>query len=798
MRLHRAGLGQPHRCVPSWNPQLSPRALRDSIVRHSRPPRPSQLFEGPCLARQPTPPSVLGRPSFPLPKARVPTRRRRSNNPQLTLENTRRSVPAVGAPTDRRSEWSAGVAQTRGRRPAWPSSGGQRSCTGGAARRDRRRSTTTRAEVAQAFYRVLALSSAAIDEEALKLFEARPLPSRSDAAPARTPSSTPTWQPSRPSGRNQLAQSREQLLEAQAELATKLQLDLRDAEVGQWRPAAGRPTVHAGGVAVRSRPSPAPGAGCAAGQRHLAASARRVQPLPRRDRRPQRRPRGPRRCRERLTTLSVSVPLPLFKRNAAGIGRPAASWSQCASSARPRRATPAPRSTRCGCCRACGRVRRLQESVLPALADNQQLSIKSQRAGQIGLLELIVVNRQALDARRDLVEALADFRPCGFALEAAAGWNPEEPTHEQQPTMPAALADDPRRSPHAECMRRRQTRSRSQGGPEKAAAKGDEHGDKDGIKLSEEEARRAGIARDTGRPGGGRQRHRHGNDPGQPGPRRTRRPACRRPHHRRHGQPGRPGPPRVRHSRRSTAWSSARRLRPGSRPRSSYRVAEADFQTIRIAQRRRDHPEEGVPARVRVREGRSPLRAAEDKHACSASRLGGDAHGQRAHIESVFAVTAPFAGTSSRGRPRSGSSPPQRAALRGRRPVQGLDRGRPDRSAAVACAWGCRRDGDDRRLSGERFSGRVTYVASMLDKEKRTIPARIEVENKDGRLKPRCSPQRPSPPAVLPPAGGQRADRARRGDRADAGRALRVRVRGTAATSSARSSPATNSAAAPS
>ncbi|MES2237181.1 MAG: efflux RND transporter periplasmic adaptor subunit [Pseudomonadota bacterium] len=37
---------------------------------------------------------------------------------------------------------------------------------------------------------------------------------------------------------------------------------------------------------------------------------------------------------------------------------------------------------------------------------------------------------------------------------------------------------------------------------------------------------------------------------------------------------------------------------------------------------------------------------------------------------------------------------------------------------------------------GERFAGRVTYVASLLDKDSRTIAARIEVGNKDGRLKP--------------------------------------------------------------
>jgi cobalt-zinc-cadmium efflux system membrane fusion protein len=37
---------------------------------------------------------------------------------------------------------------------------------------------------------------------------------------------------------------------------------------------------------------------------------------------------------------------------------------------------------------------------------------------------------------------------------------------------------------------------------------------------------------------------------------------------------------------------------------------------------------------------------------------------------------------------------------------------------------------------GERFAGRVTYVASILSKETRTVPARIEVASQDGRLKP--------------------------------------------------------------
>ena len=37
---------------------------------------------------------------------------------------------------------------------------------------------------------------------------------------------------------------------------------------------------------------------------------------------------------------------------------------------------------------------------------------------------------------------------------------------------------------------------------------------------------------------------------------------------------------------------------------------------------------------------------------------------------------------------------------------------------------------------GETFSGRVTYIGSVLDRETRAIPARIEVGNRDGRLKP--------------------------------------------------------------
>ena len=37
---------------------------------------------------------------------------------------------------------------------------------------------------------------------------------------------------------------------------------------------------------------------------------------------------------------------------------------------------------------------------------------------------------------------------------------------------------------------------------------------------------------------------------------------------------------------------------------------------------------------------------------------------------------------------------------------------------------------------GETFQGRLTYISSMVDKETRAVPARVEVPNPDRRMKP--------------------------------------------------------------
>lgn len=134
--------------------------------------------------------------------------------------------------------------------------------------------------------------------------------------------------------------------------------------------------------------------------------------------------------RERLTTLSISVPIPLFKRNSAGIGQAFSDLTQLeierASVARDTQARVRQLWSRLANQR--DRVQRLQRMVVPMSADNQQLSQKSLRAGQIGLLDQLIINRQALDAERDLNDVLAEMHATQIELETTAGWPMEGAT----------------------------------------------------------------------------------------------------------------------------------------------------------------------------------------------------------------------------------------------------------------------------------------------------------------------------------------------------------------------------------
>jgi cobalt-zinc-cadmium efflux system outer membrane protein len=350
------------------------------------------------------------------------------NNPQLSVDKTRRLVPQAGTGPEQRNEWNGGLSQAF-------ETGGQ-----GGFRRETAASALdalryeivdtqrqVRSDVSSRFYRVLALQQRVdLETQALKLFNdaaAAVQKRRSAGEDTKLDANVALVEAER--ARNQLAQAQEQLTQERAELAARLQL------VGPALPVAqGDLTPQAMGFALNDL------LGSLDAQPRLLALAAREKSANARFRleRASRSPdvtvgvnvgrEGSSAARERLTTISVTVPLPLFKRNAAGIGQASSEATQAQiereSAQRDVRANVVSLWSRLSS--QDQRVRRLQEVVLPALTENLSLSVKSRQAGQIGLLELIVVNRQALDARRDLIEALSEYHSTRAALELEAGW----------------------------------------------------------------------------------------------------------------------------------------------------------------------------------------------------------------------------------------------------------------------------------------------------------------------------------------------------------------------------------------
>jgi cobalt-zinc-cadmium efflux system outer membrane protein len=133
---------------------------------------------------------------------------------------------------------------------------------------------------------------------------------------------------------------------------------------------------------------------------------------------------GPSDGTERLAIVSLSLPLPLFKNNDAAIGQAMTEVTQAeverAGVLRDTEVRVRQLWTRLASQRE--RIQRLQRVLVPASTDNQQLSAKSREAGQIGLLDQLLVNRQAIDAERDLIDLLAEMHSTRIELEYAAGW----------------------------------------------------------------------------------------------------------------------------------------------------------------------------------------------------------------------------------------------------------------------------------------------------------------------------------------------------------------------------------------
>ena len=224
--------------------------------------------------------------------------------------------------------------------------------------------------------------------------------------------------------RNQLAAVREQLLAARARLAALLQLPAADfpevagdipEHLPAWRiddliaRAAQRPDL----VVLQQKE--------AAAQKRLDLERASAWPDVTVGLNSSRE--GPPELRERATTLTFSVPLPLFTRNQAGIGRAITErdQAQVQRQVAVRDGEAAVREQWQRLANLDARLSRLRDSVLARLDENLSLSTKAYRAGEIGIIQLVLVNRQALDARRDYLDALGEFTQARISLELAAG-----------------------------------------------------------------------------------------------------------------------------------------------------------------------------------------------------------------------------------------------------------------------------------------------------------------------------------------------------------------------------------------
>ena len=345
------------------------------------------------------------------------------NNPELSTGIARRrTTDAKG------NDWNIGIAQQLelGGQPAHRREVAQQEWAAAkeAVQEIRRQ---IRGEVEQRFYKIVALQMRIdAEQKTLKLMEesASIVKKRFKAGEdSRLDNNLALVESER--ARNQLTLLSEQVLQTRAELATTLQLP-----VGNIPDVIGDLTLKQPGytlaqllATVDSRPQLR-----ALGHRERAARSRlgleRASTYPDLTVRLSTAREGPSGAQDQIIGLNLSLPLPLFKRNATGIGRASADLKQTQiereATLRDARAQVSTLWQTLESLR--NRVNRLQNEVLPRLDENQRLSQKALRVGEIGFAQLLLVNRQALDARRDLLDAMTEFEQTRIALEQASGW----------------------------------------------------------------------------------------------------------------------------------------------------------------------------------------------------------------------------------------------------------------------------------------------------------------------------------------------------------------------------------------
>ncbi|MBI2770442.1 MAG: TolC family protein [Burkholderiales bacterium] len=352
-------------------------------------------------------------------------------NPELSVEKTRRQSAVADS---RASEWTAGIAQpieiggqqSRRREAAAASLDALRAEIDDSRRR-------ARSDAASRFFAVLAAQRRLlVEQRSLDLFDraAQAVAKRRSAGEdTRLDANVALIEAER--ARNAVARAREQILEARGELATLLQLPA--ANLTEVVGEIGVPPVDRLPYGLDQMQSSAQ---TLPRQRALTArldAAKARVALARAGRLPDLTVgvnvgrEGSSVARERVTALVLRMPLPIFNRNDAAIGEAltAATQAEVDRDSGMRNALAQVRGLWSKLESQRERVERLQRTMLAAATDNQQLAAKSRQAGQIGLLEQLIINRQALDAERDLIEALADYHTTRIELENAAGWSQE-------------------------------------------------------------------------------------------------------------------------------------------------------------------------------------------------------------------------------------------------------------------------------------------------------------------------------------------------------------------------------------
>lgn len=354
------------------------------------------------------------------------------NNPTLSTQAGPRRIQEGAGANVTTNDWSVALSQTV---ELWGQPGARRDAAEralDATREDiaeaRRQ---VRAEVERRFVAVLSLQTRIeLEGRAVALIETAAAAVRrrvSAGQDSRLEGNLATVEAER--GRNQLAQLEEELVRARAALATALQAPERELPqvAGTLEPRLGDYTLDAllDGVALR------PGMR-AVTLREQAARSR--LDLERAERYPDvtlgvsQYKEGTVLGKDLITLFSVSVPLPLFRQNAAGVGRAVTELSQASLDRsvfeRDARSSVVALWEQREKLKA--RVARLSDAMLPRLEENLKLSQASLAAGAIGVTEWILAQRQVLEGQRDLVEARTGLRLAQVDLEAAAGWSQPE------------------------------------------------------------------------------------------------------------------------------------------------------------------------------------------------------------------------------------------------------------------------------------------------------------------------------------------------------------------------------------